>query len=204
LQEFIAGVNDENDIDKLTARYSYYGDLIPSSRKNYKWELQELKEYLIARKIKANDKYIAKQLTHLQTVENAGELESITVSVEWIKSRMWGNNPKADARVCDKQYGYNYESERVSGCGYDKESTAISQAINQSNEFLKAMYLHKEKHPKADNRELFGYGSGYGILPRLEGGVGVSCYPKIFETIGYKWSNTASGKTFDVYQAIKN
>ena len=199
LQEFITGVNEETDINKLTAPYSSYGELIPRSRKGYNWSLESLREYLIARKVKANDKELAAKLAHLQTVENAPDLKNITVSIEWKKSRMWGNNPKAEAKVhTGNNYEY-YNSGSIGGCGYDKESTAVAQVINQSNSFLKAMYLVKEKHPKADNRELFGYGSGYGILPRLEGGVGVSCYPRIFEKIGFSFSNTASGKTFDVY-----
>lgn len=203
LQEFIAGVNEETSIEKLTAPYSSYSELIPASRKGYKWELEELREYLIARKIKTNDKEIEKKLAHLQTVENAGDLVSIVVSIEWKKSRMWGSNPTAEARVNDTKDYHNYNSGSIGGCGYDKQSTAVADVVNQSNAFLKAMYLMKEKHPKTDNRTLFGYGSGYGILPRLEGGVGVSCYPKIFETIGYNFETTAWGKTFDVYTITK-
>ena len=40
---------------------------------------------------------------------------------------------------------------------------------------------------QADNRNIFGYGSGYGILPYFEGGVGVSSYYKIFNTIGLEF-----------------
>lgn len=200
LQDFINEVNEETSIETFTQRYGRYSDLIPASRKGYLWTLEGIREYLIARKIKVNEKGVAKELLHLQTVEKSADLESITVGIEWKKSRMWGNNPTANARVCDKEYGHDYTGS-ASGCGYDKESAAVAEAINQSNSFLKAMYLVKEKHPKAVNHELFGYGSGYGILPRLEGGVGVSCYRQIFEKIGFKWANTASGKTFDVYTA---
>jgi hypothetical protein len=65
------------------------------------------------------------------------------------------------------------------------------------------MYELKNKKHKLTNRELFGYGSGYGILPNFEGGVGVSCYDRIFNAIGYEFKTVSSGKTFDVYRISK-
>lgn len=202
LQRFVTDLNEKTSVKEIVDAW-YYSDLLPAGKKKAVWELEALKNYLTARKAKAIDKSIEKELHHLQTVENASDLESITVSVEWKKSRMWGSNPTAEARVCDKEYGHNYSSGSIGGCGYDKCSTAVANALNQSNSFLKAMYQVKEQNVSKKNHELFGYGSGYGILPRLEGGVGVSCYPRIFETIGFKFQTTASGKSFDVYTVTK-
>ena len=61
----------------------------------------------------------------------------------------------------------------------------------------------KTKNAKLKNHEVFGYGSGYGILPSFEGGVGVSCYDRIFNKIGYKFETIASGKNFDVFKITK-
>ena len=202
LDRFTKDLLNEKDVNTILASW-YYKDLLPASKKKAVWEIKTLIPYLIDRKTAQIEKAIAKELLHLQTVEQAADLESITVSVEWKKSRMWGSNPTADARVCDKDYGHNYSSGSVGGCGYDKCSTAVANAVNQSNSFLKAMYLVKEQNVSKKNHELFGYGSGYGILPRLEGGVGVSCYPRIFETIGFTFNTTASGKSFDVYTVTK-
>lgn len=202
LQRFVTDLNEKTSVKEIVDAW-YYSALLPAGKKKAVWEIEDLKNYLTARKAKAIDKEIEKDLLHLQTVEQAADLESITVSVEWKKSRMWGSNPTADARVCDKEYGHNYSSGSIGGCGYDKCSTAVANAINQSNSFLKAMYQLKEQNVSKKNHELFGYGSGYGILPRLEGGVGVSCYPRIFETIGFKFQTTASGKSFDVYTVSK-
>ena len=52
--------------------------------------------------------------------------------------------------------------------------------------------------------ELFGYGAGYGILPYFEGGVGVSCYPKIFEKIGFNFRQTGNGKMYDSFEVTKS
>lgn len=204
LKDFTEELNNYDSVESILKTWKY-NDLLPKGKKEKlsTWDIGTVKEYLISRKVKEHGKYIAAKLKHLQTVEQAQDLESITVAVEWKRSRMWGNNPTADARVCDKQYGYNYSSGSIGGCGYDKGSTAVAQAINQSNEFLKAMYLLKETNINKTNHDLFGYGAGYGILPHLEGGVGVSCYPRIFEKIGFDFKTTASGKSFDVYTIVK-
>lgn len=66
-------------------------------------------------------------------------------------------------------------------------------------------YFHSLKDMKTGlkNHKIFGYGSGYGILPQLEGGVGVSCYPDIFKTVGLKFETIASGSNFDVFKITK-
>jgi hypothetical protein len=66
------------------------------------------------------------------------------------------------------------------------------------------MYLLKDvASTGVSNHNLFGYGSGYGLTPSIEGGVGVSCYPGIFDKLGYKFETIASGKTFDVFAITK-
>jgi len=57
-----------------------------------------------------------------------------------------------------------------------------------------------ENELSASLREIFGYGSGYRVLPYFEGGVGVSCYPEIFKKIGFNFRQTASGKHFDAFE----
>ena len=174
--EFITRVNEETNIETLRSPYHFCGGLIPAGRKHSLWTLEGLREYLIAREIKANGKYLAERLTHLQNVEAAADMVSINVSVEWKKSRMWGNNPQAEATVCYTDHSCNtFKSSSIGGCGYDKESTAIAEALNQSNSFLKSLYTVKEKNADKNNRDLFGYGSGYGILPHLEGGESLRC-----------------------------
>ncbi len=202
-QSFVSGLDKVKTVKELLSNW-YYNELITASKKKHNWELQELKSYLIDRRKKADAKKIDAKLTHLLTVENSPELNSIDISIEWKKSAMWGSNPRATARVRTLDNGYNsYESGSIGGCGYDKQSTAVAEVVNQSNSLLKALYTVKDANVATNNRELFGYGSGSGILPRIEGGVGVSCYPAIFEKIGFKFKTVASGKTFDVYSISK-
>lgn len=201
LQDFI---NEVNDIRP----YSSWGDLIPKSKDVSGLSLTELKAYLITRKEKATYKEIEKRANKINTIAQAGKLVSVKINIEWKRSRMWGNNPTAEAwcSYIDKDGNLNNHyatSGSIGGCGYDKQSAAVADVLKQFNEVLKPLYTMKNKNISIDNRELFGYGSGYGILPYIEGGVGVNCYSKIFETIGYEFKTVASGKTFDSYEITK-
>lgn len=166
-----------------------------------KLDLEGLTAYLTQRINKETTSKIKAIKSSVSNVTEAGRtITDISISVEWAKNRTWGMCPMADVRVCFSDNTCdNYKSGRITGCGYDKESTAVAQALNQCNELLHSMYVIKDSNIKKENRDLFGYGSGYGVKPYLEGGVGVSCYPRIFESIGYEWKGISHGKTYDVY-----
>lgn len=151
-----------------------------------------------------------KQLEKLRTAAAAPDLVDIDISVEWKRSRTWGANPTADIRTVDGWF-----SGHASGCGYDKQSAAVAEALNQSPAVLKVLYklaekaLQEDKAPKRfDNGviswgDLLGYGSGYSVLPYFEGGVGVSCFWAIFKNAGYEVRSAGSGRMFDCYHVGK-
>lgn len=64
--------------------------------------------------------------------KNQKPVKSITISIEWKKSRTWGNNPHAIAEIryqdgsFERKAGYT-----ASGCGYDKESTVIAEIFDE-------------------------------------------------------------------------
>jgi hypothetical protein len=156
-------------------------------------------ELATKRAMKEIDKLEAEKLQQIEWVAQASAPDFINISVEWHKSRTWGSCPKVEART---QGGYFTGS--ASGCGYDKESAAIAQALNQSRSVLKLLYDVKEQNIAKSSHDCLGYGSGHGILPYFEqAGVGVGCFRDIFRRLGYKWECTASGKTFDVYAVTK-
>ena len=131
-------------------------------------------------------KYLAK----IEAAENAPDIDFISISVEWFKSRTWGNNPEANVIT-----GYaKYQSERISGCGYDKESTATAKAMNQSPEILKLLYIY------AENEKEFPYGTGYDILPTFAHAVGFNCHRNILEACGMKYLHGSHGKVYDTYE----
>lgn len=214
LEDFILSINQVTDLNGLNTWQ--YNDLLPKGKDVSNFSFNALKGYLIMRKEKAVNKSIEREVNRIKTVFAAGKLLSVKISIEWKKSRMWGSNPSAECWYTYEKDGNthsNYvKSGSIGGCGYDKQSTSVATCLNQINEILKLLYTKKDQALKirpADtnqndvNKSIFGYGSGYGVLPSIEGGVGVSCYPRIFEKIGYKFETVGSGKTYDVYTITK-
>ena len=207
LEDFIFSINQVRDFKSLDTWT--YNDLLPKGRKMDSFNsLADATIYLIARKQKQIYKSIEREVNKIKTVFNAGKLISVKISIEWKRSQMWGSNPKAEAwcTYIDENGNTNshyVQSGSIGGCGYDKQSTAVAECLNQFNEVLKLLYVAKDKNPNAKNNEILGYGAGYGILPSIEGGVGVSCYNRIFEPLGYNFNTVASGKSFDVYTITK-
>ena len=164
-------------------------------------------EYATARALRDIEKTFAAKVEKLDRVAAAPDLDYAEVSVEWKRSSYWGSCPTAKATV----NGWNSYSQRAGGCGYDKLSAAVGGALSASPSVLKALYQAAEDALAAGKcfaylnsncvtwRDVLGYGSGYSVLPYLEGGVGVSCYETIFANCGYKFRRVASGKTFDVF-----
>lgn len=193
---------EENQIEKI-CRW-----LTPYMEKKFKAgtiDLETAQKSAIKR-IEANfSKRLTRTIEKIEHAENAPELLSIDISVEWKKNRTWGTNPTAKVRAWTGSYSTETGTGTASGCGYDKESAAIADALNSCPSVLSALYEVAEQigARKEEYREKIGYGSGYSILPYFEGGVGVSCYYQIFESMGYTMRHTASGKTFDVYTVAK-
>lgn len=139
-------------------------------------------------------------LEKLQNVENAGELDYINISIDWVRSSVGENNPRVEAYINGSSFNGH-----ASGCNYDKESAAVARALNQSYRVLKVLYILKEnglKEGKTSNHDILGYGSGYGVLPAFEGGVGVNCFWQILEKAGYK-VESHYGKRSDFYNITK-
>jgi hypothetical protein len=176
-------------------------ELLTAGQKKKQYILNELKEVLKIRLKKESDKRNETDLQKLQ-FNDLQSINELTITVEWKKSSMWGMNPAAESYI--NGVGF-VSSGSISGCGYDKGCTAVARVLNQVPQFQKLMFELKDKTKNVNlkNHDIFGYGSGYGVLPSFEGGVGVSCYDRIFNKIGYKFETVSSGKTFDVYKITK-
>lgn len=153
-------------------------------------------ELATKRSDKAIEKDTAAKLARLDRVAAAPDLTFLSISVEWVRNSYWGNNPHAEARTNTGVY-----DGKASGCGYDKESAAIAEALNQCDSVLKALYTLKENGLRAglsdrdsgaccgrSNGSICGYGAGYGAIPYFEGGVGASCFWSIFKKCGFSTS----------------
>ena len=179
----------------------------PKSKRFEKLTTEEEQiNFIIDLEKKAMEKRITKEIETLERIyATEREIKEISITVEWKKNKMWGANPTATAIVYFKNGGINeYYSKSIGGCGYDKESAAVGQALNKCDELLKLMYeIMTAAGDEAENHSVLGYGSGYGVLPYFEGGVGIDCFYKIFSKLGYTMRKVASGKMFDVYNVSK-
>lgn len=150
-------------------------------------------EYTKKRYEKEVYKDLQKDLETIEACEGAEFPETISVIVEWKKSNIWGSNPHAEVADDKRRYFGT-----ASGCGYDKQSAAIANCFNQSAQIKKILYSKKEEALQAgetgSNHEVIGYGSGYGVLPAFESGVGMSCFVKILQEAGYKYKYSGTGK----------
>lgn len=142
-------------------------------------------------------KKLNKQLEKISEIENAKDLQDLEIAINWKKSATWGWCPQAYIRshLLDEQKDHYYERTEgyASGWGYDKLSSAIASALNDSNGALKLLYTAEEKRLrkainglKQSRADFIGYGSGYGSTPYFEGGVGYSSQESIFENLGFK------------------
>ena len=151
-------------------------------------------EYATKRALTALEKETAQKLAHIDRIAAAPDCTFISVSVDWVRSRVWGYNPRVEVRT-NTGYFEGFAS------GYDKESAAIAEAFNQCDSILKALYTLKEKGLQAgqsdrsktascgrSNGDICGYGAGYGARPYFEGGVGAFCFWEILKKCGFSVS----------------
>ena len=154
------------------------------------------------------EKNRAGKIASLEAAANAPRISSASITVEWAKSRTWGANPTAKFL----NIGDGQTVGHASGYGYDKESAAIAEAMNDSPSALRVLYelgeaaLNRGESPRSTSScsgyhwgTCIGYGAGYSVLPYWEGGVGSSCFWRILEKAGYTVRHAGSGKMFDCY-----
>lgn len=170
--------------------------------------LEAAQELALVRLGKDTAKKKTAVLDLLTRCAEAPRLVELTVTIEWHQSRTWGACPEACAVARGEGWRVSRAcSKRIGGCGYDKESTAFADACNVIESVRAVLFeladnaaATKEVNP--DNvswwGDLCGYGLGYGGTPKLEGGVGVSCYRKFFEAAGFQWREVHT-RTADVY-----
>jgi hypothetical protein len=166
---------------------------------------------------KSLPKWERKELERLERADKAGELWEISIRMDWRKSRTWGNCPRVEARVGTRDKDGNWDNDGLrkgyaSGCGYDKSSAAICEAIGSAP----ALDRYCIEHPSLWH--LYAV-EGKTCLPHFSfGGKGVSTFEAIFrgecrkengyELSPYKgcprWKIThMEGKTFDGWEITR-
>lgn len=159
-------------------------------------------EMAVRRVCRRNEKEYRQELEGLERAAETPELQSVQIRVEWKRSAMYGMNPHATVIVNQVN---RYEG-KASGCGYDKLSAAIADALNKSAVAKRALYQAKEKailegKNPASNRECIAYGAGYGVMPYFEGGVGLISLVNVLQACGLKWKfcDERGGTVYNYY-----
>ncbi len=153
-------------------------------------------EYAINRACKEYEKSKEKHIAETRKIAEASEINEMTVSVVWKKSSVWGYNPHATVTIFTNA-GYMEATGKASGCGYDKRSAAVAEALNQLLPARKIIYKLKE-----DNNTCYGMGKT-NCYPYYEGGVGIDCLHEIMKLAGYKKVSDHGTRTTDFYHYVK-
>ena len=166
----------------------YITDLRKQQLKDGKITLEKVQQIAIKKANKEIEKQTAKKMDQVKniyaTIEN---MEDINIIVQTKKTNL-GYQHKAILATDTVRI----EGKYTGGWGYDKLSTAIAEVLNQYHPLMKLMYnyiddkMFEEGSLTINNHKVLGYGSGYGILPYCESGVGVSSFYKIFDNLGLK------------------
>ena len=122
------------------------------------------------------------------------DVKSIDIRIEWKKSRMWGYNPYAEYWCTYKDGSVEYGKETCSGCGYDKASTVVAAIFNTC---CCGMLWRRRNSKKETPYGIYRGASTW--YPFFDGGIGVSCFSRIAEFLGGKFTTVSSGRSYDHY-----
>ena len=166
----------------------YITDLRKQQLKDGKITLEKVQQIAIKKANKEIEKRTAEKIEKVKniyaTIEN---IEDINIIVQHKKTSL-GYQYKATLATDTLRIDGKY----TGGWGYDKLSTALAEVLNQYQPLTKLMYnyiddkMWEEGTLTINNHKVLGYGSGHGILPYFESGVGVSSFYKIFDNLGLK------------------
>lgn len=166
---------------------------------------EEAVKFATARANRRIDKQTQAMLTEADRIATAKIAGGFVIGVDWVKNRTWGWNPHVSISVDSKIY-----QGHASGCGYDKESAAVADALNSCDSILKLLCDYKEMALAAgasdedesyctrrNNRAILGYGTGVQPIPKFEGGVGVRCFWSALKKCGYVLTSDHESKSRD-------
>ena len=179
----------------------YITDLRKQQLKDGKITLEKAQQIAIKKASKEIEKQTNKKIEKVRDIGSVDEsMEDINIIIK-IKKSCLGYQCKATL-ITGKT---RIEGKFTGGWGYDKLSTAMAEVLNQYHPLMKLMYnyiddkMFEEASLTINNHEVLGYGSGYGILPYFESGVGVSSFYTIFDNLGLKLNKV----TDELYRITK-
>ena len=164
----------------------YITDLRKQQLKDGKITLEKVQQIAIKKANKKIEKQTAKKMEKVKYIDSTiTNMQDINIIIQHKKTNLWYQYKAILATDT-----LRIEGKYTGGWGYDKLSSAIAEVLNQYHPLMKLMYKYiddkmwDEGSLTINNHKVLGYGSGYGILPYFESGVGVSSFYKIFDNLG--------------------
>ena len=124
---------------------------------------------------------------YLARTDEIAPLRCVVVNTEWIRSQVWGWNPRARVFVNYCMAGKG----RASGCGYDKHSAAINSALYNNDIFKKAVIIRAIKAKTKGEALPYGVHWGAWGIGANFGGCGISTFTNIL-----KWLNLGAVRCY--------
>ncbi len=183
--EYIAENDDTLYRESTETRWNQY--------KAGKISRDQCAQYATERSARHYEKREAAKIAEAEAIATAPEVQAISIFIDWKRSQNWGHNPHAEIKVYTDRGTYTATG-RASGCNYDKQSTAIAEALNQIPAALKLIYDQRENDIKI-------YGTAlYAAAPRYEGGTGTNQIKLILEASNiYMLSHDETKRTDHYY-----
>lgn len=154
--------------------------------------------------IKRTEKRCAELLARVENAEKAKDIKEIKVRVSWVRSRTWGANPHAEVTLIFTDGYADRVSGTASGCGYDKLSAAITDAIARHPAILKLIINNLGKLKKGGHFSHSCYVYSCEGLPILAtSGSGVSSMRGVFADCGLKKYTNECGSMWDFIEFSK-
>lgn len=211
-EQIIAAMHVDRD-----GHYKYLTDLQEQRVKSGKFGIKHYAKNIVK---KVNKGYNANRIIRLNKVMGTeNTVKRVQLVTEWTRGGVYGAQAQttADYYLRDANGNPEYKEitgDKTGGCGYDKYSTALADALNSCDELMRDIYIATEKALQTadknsdmygDGRHLLGYGLSYhkGNLPYFDGGVGASCFWGVLAKVGYKLTANYETKTSNVVTLSK-
>lgn len=203
-------------VDK-DGHYKYLTALQEARVKSGKFGVEHYAKSIVS---KVNKGYVAGLIARLNRVmATENTVQRVLLGTEWTRGGAYGAQAQTTAHyyMQDANGTTAYKEitgNKTGGCGYDKYSTALADALNDCDELMRAVYIAVEKALQTadpnndrygDGRHLLGYGLSYsvGYLPYFDGGVGAGCFWAVLSKVGFKLEANFETKTSNVVTLTK-
>lgn len=149
----------------------------------------------IAAELRRLDRAEAKKIAELDRIATAPAVRCISIRTDWVRNSTCGNNPHTVAAIFTDTDAARYFG-RASGCGYDKYSAAVTQALNACDSVRRLIIENYNKlNKEMEHNGCYIY---FDIIPSLAtSGSGINAVKRVLTACGLTVRSEYNGKKED-------